>query len=228
MSSMLLLLLDSRAPAGAHAHSAGMEAAVMAGLVADLDDVRRFCSGRLSTGGRVAAAFGAAGALAWQRRASASEWELLDAELSARTPSPASRSASRALGNGLRRLIQATVPAVDLRTPWHLVPRPAPHHPLVLGAACVLAGAGPGQAARAAALGICTSAASAGVRLLGLDPYAVQRVLIDLAPRIDQIADEAAAVARTTELALLPADSAPALELLADIHVSSEVRLFAS
>ena len=37
MNALLLLLLDSRAPAGAQHHSGGMEAAVMAGLVTDLN-----------------------------------------------------------------------------------------------------------------------------------------------------------------------------------------------
>ena len=40
----LLLLLDGRSPAGAQGHSGGMEAAVMAGLVRDLSDVRDFCA----------------------------------------------------------------------------------------------------------------------------------------------------------------------------------------
>ncbi len=80
-------------------------------------------------------------------------------------------------------------------------------------------------AARAAALGTCTAPASAAIRLLGLDPFGVHRVLAGLTPEIDRVAD---AAAEPVPPAHLPAGSAPALELLADVHVTREVRLFAS
>lgn len=225
MDSLLLLLLDSRSPAGAHGHSGGMEPAITAGFVRAEDDVARFCAGRLATAGAVAAGFAAAAARAWTAGATAPEWRDLDDELTARTPSEAARAASRALGRGLLRLLRATVPDVDPRPAWSLVERPAPHHALVLGGACAIAGGGPALAARAAALGVCTAPASAAVRLLGLDPYAVHRVLAGLAPEIDRVADVAA---RPVPPSALPAGSAPALELLADVHVTREVRLFAS
>lgn len=225
MDSLLLLLLDSRSPAGGHGHSGGMEPAVTSGIVRDQDDVQRFCAGRLATTGAVAAAFAAAATRAWVGGAPATAWRDLDDELSARMPAEAARTASRALGRGLLRLLRAMVPDVDPRPAWSLVERPAPHHPLVLGAACAIAGGDPRLAARAAALGVCTAPASAAVRLLGLDPFAVHRCLAELAPEIDRVAD---AAARPVPLAHLPAGSAPALELLADVHVTREVRLFAS
>jgi urease accessory protein len=225
MDSLLLLLLDSRSPAGAHGHSGGMEAAIRAGFVRDERDVQQFCAGRLATTGAVAAGFAAAAARAWQDGADAVAWRALDDEYSARTPSEAARASSRALGRGLQRLLRATAPGVDPGSAWSLIERPGPHQPLVLGAACAIAGGTPTLAARAAALGICTAPASAAVRLLGLDPYAVHRVLAGLAPRIDRLAD---AAATPRDPADLPAGSAPALELLADVHVTREVRLFAS
>ena len=225
MDSLLLLLLDSRSPAGAHGHSGGMEPAITAGHVRDEDDVRRFCAGRLATTGAVAAGFAAAAARAWADGSPAPAWRDLDDELTARTPAEAARAASRALGRGLQRLLRATVPDVDPRPIWSLVERPGPHHPLVLGAACAIAGGDPVLAARSAALGMCTAPASAAVRLLGLDPFGVHRVLADLAPEIDRVADAAARPVPPSEL---PAGSTPALELLADVHVTREVRLFAS
>lgn len=237
--ALLLMLLDSRAPAGGHSHSGGMEPAITDGLVRDLDDVRGFCRGRLLTAGRVAAGAAAQAARlaagggwsaagGWSAEGGARvagapwEWRALDDEVSARTASPAARLASRQLGSGLRRLLRASLPTVDLDRPWRGLEPPAPHHPLVLGAACALAGGGPGIAARAAALGIVTTSATAATRLLGLDPYAVQGLLSALAGEVESVAATAAAAAD------IPADCAPALDLLADVHATTEVRLFAS
>ena len=251
MNSLLLLLLDSRAPAGAHHHSAGMEAAIGAGLVTGLADVEDFCQTRLRTSARVAAAFAAASChLAERAVLPASgqpqpapaervprEWALLDAEFEARTPSQAARAASRQLGGGLLRLLRFLLPDVDLTTPWARCPPPAPHHPLVAGAGVALAGGTPELAARAAALACCAGPASAAVRLLGLDPFAVQAMLARLAPGIDECAAAAAysaaglsetGLSEIGPLAGLAADAAPALDLLPDVHLTAEVRLFAS
>ncbi|SDI85261.1 urease accessory protein [Frankineae bacterium MT45] len=223
VSARLLLLLDSRSPAGAHSHSGGMEAAIGAGFVTDLPSVQEFCAARLRTAGRVAAAFAAASCRAWQEGATPAEWLELDCEFSARVPSEALRSASRALGSGLRRLVQATVGDADLRTPWQLIG--TPHQPLVLGAGCALAGGTPLMAARAAALGTCTAPASAAIRLLGFDPYAIHAITSALSEEIEVIALAAAAPCSPAQL---PADSAPALDLLAEVHSTEEMRLFAS
>jgi urease accessory protein len=226
-TALLLALLDSRAPAGAHSHSGGMEAAVTAGFVTGLADAAQFCRLRLRTAGQVAAAFAAAAARLWASGGTPARWAELDAELSARLPAAAARTASRQRGSGLRRLVAAMVPAADLAGPWREIGRPAPHHPLVLGAAVAIAGGGPPLAATAAALGTCTGPASAAVRLLGLDPYAVQAMLAGLADEINATA-AAQAAGSLADFAGLPAPGAPALDLLADVHARSEVRLFAS
>src|SRR6202044_3963321 len=59
MNALLLLLLDSRAPAGAHHHSGGMEAAIGTGLVTGQADVEDFCRTRLATSARGSAGFAA-------------------------------------------------------------------------------------------------------------------------------------------------------------------------
>jgi urease accessory protein len=224
MPARLMLLLDSRSPAGAHGHSAGMEAAVARGQVVDAADVAAFCRGRLYTAGQVAAGFAAQACRGWQAGWTARQWHRLDREFSARTPSEATRAASRSLGSGLRRLLLASTPdaAEALALSWLECGPPAPHHPLVLGAATALCAGDDRIAARAAALTCCTAPASAAVRLLGLDPYAVHAVLSALAEEIDEVGDRAAADHE------LPALSAPALDLLADVHTRMEVRLFAS
>ena len=232
MNTLLLLLLDTRAPAGAHHHSAGMEAAVGTGLVACLSDLEDFCQIRLRTSARVTAAFAAAACRLqadFPERAPlpapgspdaprADPWAELDAEFDARTPSEAMRAASRQLGGGLARLLRS------LHLPW-AHGGTNPHHPIVLGAGIHLAGGSPELAARAAALSACAGPASAAVRLLGLDPFAVQAVLARLAPGVDECARRADLAGPPSSL---PADGAPALDLLADFHLTSEVRLFAS
>lgn len=238
-NALLLLLLDSRAPAGAHHHSAGMEAAIMAGLVTDLAGAEDFCQTRLRTSARVAASFAAASCRLFSAERHGltpslpAELAVLDAEYEARVPSEAARRASRELGRGLGRLLRSVVPEADLVTAFSRcagpVPRHplAPHHPLVLGAGVALAGGDPELAARAAALGACAGPASAAVRLLGLDPFAVHAMLARLAPGVDECA-AAAAQAACLPPASLPAHGAPALDLLADYHLTAEVRLFAS
>lgn len=228
VSSLLLLLLDSRSPAGGHSHSGGLEAAVTAGYIRDVADVEDFCRGRLRTSGRVASGAAAAAARLALTGADPQQWQALDGEVSARTPSPAARAASRQLGAGLRRLVRAMLPDAGLDGLWTAVAPDPPHHPLVLGAAVAKATAStesPALAARAAALGVCTAPASAAVRLLGLDPYSVHAMLARLAAEIDAVADDAARAVRASDL---PCDGAPALDLLADLHATAEVRLFAS
>jgi urease accessory protein len=234
MNTLLLLLLDSRAPAGAHHHSGGMEAAVGTGLVTGLASLEDFCQARLRTSARVSAAFAAAAARAQADfpepavvSAARSQWALLAAEFEARTPSEAMRAASRQLGGALVRLLRSVLPQTEAVTPWSLSAGRPPHHPLVLGAGVMLAGGTPELAARAAALGACSGPASAAVRLLGLDPFAVQAMLARLAPAVDACAAEAA-LAAAGPVAGLAADAAPALDLLADFHLTTEVRLFAS
>ncbi|RZU48985.1 urease accessory protein [Krasilnikovia cinnamomea] len=104
----LLVLADGRLPAGGHAHSGGLEAAVAAGRVTDLAGLAGFLRGRLATSGVVGAVFAAAAC------ARTREWADLDAGLDARTPSPALRRASRAQGRALLRAGRAIWPAPPL------------------------------------------------------------------------------------------------------------------
>ncbi|HET9517325.1 MAG TPA: urease accessory UreF family protein [Actinoplanes sp.] len=209
----LLVLADGRLPAGGHAHSGGLEAAVVSGRVRDLAALDGFLRGRLATCGLVTAAFAAMGC------ARTGAWAELDAGLDARTPSPALRKASRAQGRALLRAGRAmwTLPATgrDL------------HHPIALGVVAAAAGLDAVTAATAAAYGTVTGPASAAVRLLGLDPYGVHALLARLAEDCDRIA--ATAAARIDDpIDALPAAGAPLLDIGAEVHASWEVRLFAS
>jgi urease accessory protein len=204
-----------------------MEPAVMAGQIQTLDAVEQYCRGRLRTAGAVGAAFAGAAHTLWTRGADAAEWELLDAEYTARLPSEALRLASRALGSGLRRLLRSMVPEADLDSAWALIERPAPHHPIVLGAAVAIAGGDAELAGQAAALAAVTAPASAAVRLLGLDPLATQAMLARLAVLVAEVGVSHPMSGHESP-EFLPSAAAPALDLLAEVHRNAEVRLFAS
>jgi urease accessory protein len=216
----LLLLTDSRLPAGTHAHSGGLEAAVDSGRVRDDATLHAFLLGRLTSVGLTSAAFAAATVVGDGDPAE------LDDEYDARTPSPAQRRASRRLGRQLVRAARAGWPHPDLDKVLAVHPD-GPHQPIAFGAAAVAAGLDPPAAAQAAALGAVTGPANAATRLLGLDPDAVTAVLASLAPTVRQVASAAAEAARGP-VADLPASSALLLDISAEHHATWEVRLFAS
>lgn len=204
----LLLLADGRFPAGGHAHSGGIEAAVMAGRVTGVDTLAAFLAGRLATAGRVAAAIAAAAA------SGTHELDRLDAEAAARIPSPALRATSRRQGRQLLRAARAVLGA-DVPIELHL--------PVAMGVIVQ----DPLEAAQWAAYDSIAGPASAAVRLLGLDPFTAWGVVAALLPEADGIAAQAAAGA-SSPLDLLPSCSSPLLDIGAEQHVASEVRLFAS
>ncbi|MEV2265116.1 urease accessory protein UreF [Nonomuraea africana] len=251
-AATLLLLADSRLPAGGHAHSGGAEQAVRTGAVHDLTSLRAFLSGRLHTAGLVAAGLAAAACRTAQLPAASPEepqpassgvgsrptttsagetepsgapsapmtWPDLDAEADALSASPAQREANRQQGRLLLRVARRVWPSPVLEELARAVPNP--HHPVALGAVAHAAGATPAEAALAAAYHAVAGPATAAVRLLGLDPVEVHRLLADLAPDLEAVAGRAAAADRP------PATSAPALDLLAERHTRADLRLFVS
>jgi urease accessory protein len=238
----LLLLADGRYPAGGHAHSGGLEAAVSAGRVTDLASLGGFLAGRLATAGLVAASFsacsaaactgcgspgpglpgpglpGAGSAAGGSLGALAGGLAELEAGLDARTASPALRLASRRQGRALLRAGRATWP-----WPGFDALRHDPHQPVALGVTAAAAGLTPEHAALAAAYGVLSGPAAAAVRLLALDPYPVQRLLAALATDCDAIAAEAAGHV-DRPVAELPAATAPLADIAAEHHASPVFR----
>jgi urease accessory protein len=226
-AATLLMLTDSRLPSGAYAHSGGLEplATIRADARADagtarlggvrtLGELRQFLDGRLHTGGLVAAAVAAAAT------GDAIPLDDLDVATSARMPSAAARQASRRQGRQLLRVAATAWPSPVYRRLARM-----PHHAMALGIVARVGGLQPVDAAVAAAYGAVSGPASAAVRLLALDPLAVQAVLTGLALKIDRVAAVAVAAA---EDGRIPMPSAPLLELAAEDHATWEVRLFAS
>jgi urease accessory protein len=231
--STLLLLADGRFPAGGPAHSGGLEAAVALEGVGDVSSLEEFLRGRAATSGAVAAAFAAAACAALTESGFVHVGETgkavlnqLDWELDARLPSPALRSVSRRLGRQLLRAGRVVWPNSLLDELADAIPG-GPHQPVVLGAVAASAGLGAMAAALAAVHESVAGPATAAVRLLGLDPFAVHAALARMGPQLDAIAAEGAACAYMPP-AELPAWSAPLLDVMAERHTTWEVRLFAS
>ncbi|SEL52090.1 urease accessory protein [Streptacidiphilus jiangxiensis] len=220
----LLVLADGRFPAGGHAHSGGLEAAVRSGRVSDTASLEEFCSGRLHTVGLTAAALAAAAA-------SGADPLALDEAADARTPAPALRAASRRLGRQLLRAARVAWPDPALDDLAARFPRGA-HQPLVLGVTAAAAGLAPAQAATAVAYETVSGPVTACVRLLGLDPFQATAVLARLADAVGAVACDATraadAVAATGDVDLLPTGGAPLLDVTAEEHARWPVRLFAT
>jgi len=225
----LMLLADSRFPSGGHAHSAGMEEAVASGEVGDLDDVAAWAEGVLWTSGLTTAGLAAAACeLAGRPRdtASTDAWSELDTEADARTPSPVQRAVTRRLGRQLLRTACRVWPSDvldELARRWP----DGPHRPVVFGATTSVAGGSPSDAAIGEAYGAVAVPVVAALRLLGLDPVSTTSVLSRLAPAMEEVA-AVATLAACGPPALLPARSAPIVDLCAQSHSTREGALFAS
>jgi urease accessory protein len=244
-----LLLADGRFPAGGHAHSGGVEAAVAAGRVVDEATLEDFVVGRLATTGLTEAALAAATvhrvsetgpadrpgapvppgppATPIDRSQVAAVLASLDAEAEARITSPPLRAASRKLGRQLVRVAGRCWPDPVLVEAASR--RRGLHQAVALGAVGVAAGLDGAAVARLSVHHAVTTPAQAAVRLLGLDPFGVAALVARVAagPVAAAVIAEAMAAAAGPP-ADLPARSAPTLDLDAADHRAWDVRLFAT
>ena len=205
----LLALADSRLPTGGHVHSGGMEEAVTAGLVVDLDTLRAYLRRRICTHGLVSAS------IAHAVHAGTLSVPDGDRETDARTPAPAARRASRAQGRGLARLARRVWPHIH----WDTVGA-TPHLAVVAGVVGQVSDLEPEQTALSVVYTTMTGSATAAQRLLALDPGDVAALTFGLSALCEQIAAEGA-----KELADM---SDPLLDALAQHHSQRERPLFAS
>src|SRR4051812_34468733 len=243
----LLLLADTRFPAGGHGHSGGVEALVDRGLLASTDDLAAFLAARVRTTAAVPAAAAAAScalarcqeshqADAWRPDGGFPDtaegrprWGGWDAAVSVRMPSAALREASRAQGAALSRTARTAWASPALAALGELR---RPHRALVLGAAAAAAGARPGDAAALAVHHLIGGACTAAVRLLGLDPLRVAAIAAAAGRAAEPVVAGAAAAGLAAVEAgdptRLPTDGNPLADVLAELHHRAEATLFAS
>ncbi len=128
------------------------------------------------------------------------------------------------------RAARATWPSADLDHLARHRPQGA-HQPVVRGVTARAAGLTVLDAAQAPPTRASGGPATAAVRLLSLDPFDATAVLARLADELDTVADTAADAARRVTAEgtdVLPAASAPLLDITGEQHAAWTVRLFAS
>ncbi|GAB98733.1 urease accessory protein UreF [Gordonia namibiensis NBRC 108229] len=207
--AMMLSLADSRLPVGGHVHSGGVEQAIADGFIRTAADLADFLYRRVTTSGLVAASVAAAvtdGVL---------EVAAAQREMDARTPSAAARKASLAQGRGMVRLARRMFPDHD----WS-AHKPTTHLPVIsgsIGAASSLSGF---HTALVLVYTTMSGSATAGQRLLALDPADVSIMIAELGAECERVAAEAA-----VGLADL---SDPILDVFAERHERQPMPLFMS
>lgn len=215
---LMMLLGDARFPVAGHTQSAGLEAAVQHGLTGA--EVPLYVAARLSSTVRVEAG---TAVVARHHSSQGLSLEPVARAWAARTPSPALRRTSRTQGRALLRIAGRLWPdsaAIGQASDLAGAPRP-----VVLGAVGATLGLTAAELARLVGYDDVQTVASAALKLLPLDPAVVTGWVHDALPEISILAD---AVSRLTEPGHIPANSAPQIELWAEIHAGSNRRLFSA
>jgi urease accessory protein len=220
----LLLVADGRFPAGGYAHSYGIEHAIETGRVDNEQALDHYLRGLLATTARTSACFAAASCAAWHGEPSS--LELLAREESARIPAPPLREASRAQGRQYLRAAAGTWPEAQLAKA-SIVPGGV-HLSMAQGLVAAALKLDPTAAALISGYGAVTGAAAAAVKLLGLDPLAVNRVVARQGEALAILVDEAGDLAAGCPPSELPSRTAPLLESGAALHALRQPRMFAS
>lgn len=215
-----LLLADSRLPTGSYAYSAGLEPAVMAGL--RVDAVPAYMQARLQTVTRLECG----GAVQAHRLASARSapeaYVLLDAAISARTPSQALRAASRSLGRALLRLALSLRPDdPGVRALGGL--EQAPARGIVLGVFGAALAVDERRCAEICCYDDLQCVAEATLKLLPTTPATVTQWVVAAGDQVGAIVEQACSLRSAKEL---PALSAPWMEQWAQAHAQQARRLF--
>ena len=215
-STVSLLLADARLPSGGHAHSAGLEPALLGGMppvgVAAFLALRARTTALVDAGTAVAAMHAVLDG-------DGSELAAVEAAWCARTPSRAMREASRDLGRGLLRLARRIWPAAHGIDALPITPP----RPLVLGVIAAEVGIGAEDLVRLAVYDDVASAVAALLKLEPGDPADGVALVLSTCASVEPFV---ASVAATWSPNDIPALSAPQAEAWAEQHAVTHRRLF--
>jgi urease accessory protein len=218
-STVALLLADARLPSGGHAHSSGLEPALLGGMsptaAADFLALRARTTALVDAGTAVAAMH----AVLDGPTGDGSRLAAVEAAWSARTPSRAMREASRDLGRGLLRLTQRIWPAAHGIAALAI----APPRPLVLGVIAAEVGMESEELVRLTVYDDLASAVAALLKLDPRDPADGVALVLDSCASIEPFVASIAAIWSPDDI---PALSAPQAEAWAEQHAITQRRLF--
>ncbi|ADG79992.1 Putative urease accessory protein OS=Tsukamurella paurometabola (strain ATCC 8368 / DSM / CCUG 35730 / CIP 100753 / JCM 10117 / KCTC 9821 / NBRC 16120 /NCIMB 702349 / NCTC 13040) OX=521096 GN=Tpau_3408 PE=4 SV=1 [Tsukamurella paurometabola] len=211
---LAMTLADARLPSGGHAHSAGMEPALLAGLPAA--EALPLALARARTTSLVEAG---TAVVARHLARSGEDLAPVEAAWAARTPAPSMRDAARVLGRGYLRLALRLWPDDPaLRS----LPR-TPARAVVIGAMAAAAGTGADELVRTVVYDEAACAAAALLKLEPGDPVLATELVLRVCAATEP---EVSAVAALTDPADIPAGSTPQAEEWAQVHAVTNKRLF--
>ena len=214
-----LLLADARLPGGGHTQSAGLEAALLAGM--PVDAVPAYLRTRLATVVTVEAATAVVARAACAAGLPRAD-ELIDVDRAwrARVLSPAVRSASLQLGRGYARLVARMWPGAWAEALTRALPVA---RTVAVGVAAHLAGLDAVATARLVAYDDVQTVCAAALKLHPMDPADATVWAVQVADEIEALAERLAVLTCTEDI---PALGAVHIEAWAELHAVSPQRLF--
>ncbi len=220
----LLQFADGLFPAGAYAHSFGLETYVEAGHVREVGAVEEFVRAHLCAAGAtdVVAAVNTLRAASAQDLASCLEFDEI---LEAMKPAAELRDASRQLGRQTLRVTAALLhdPVTQRFSKLADENRTPCHHAIVYGIAGAAQRWNPGDAAQGYLYASASGVVAAALRLIPLGQLQAQMIIRNVMPLINSLAQEALDI-RISEMGAF----APGLEIAAMRHERLQARLFRS
>ena len=214
-----LLLADARLPGGGHTQSAGLEAALLAGM--PIEAVPGYLRTRLATVVMVEAGTAVVTrAVCAAGPARSENLSVVDRAWRARVLSPALRSASLQLGRGYARLVTRVWPGTWADALTRALPV---GRAVAVGVAAHLAGLDAAATARLVAYDDVQTVCAAALKLHPMDPADATVWAVQVAGEIEALADRLVELATAEDI---PALGAVHIEAWAELHAVSPQRLF--
>ena len=221
----LLQFADGLFPAGAYAHSFGLEAYVARGIVSDAGDVEQLLRAYLQGSAGPTDAVAIVSALRATSLKDLDRCLELDSMIDAMKPALELRNASRQMGRQTARIADALLEHPILREFARLASEDITpcHHSVVFGIAGGAQGWLPFETAAAYLYSSTAAIVGAALRLIPLGQLKGQLTIRNLTPLIGRLASEATAKG-VHEIA----GFVPALEIASMRHAAMDARLFRS